>query len=65
MEKEEINTLSNIVIAFSTWVGVGSALAVYLAQFQDTSITTIILAEIIYILATLLILNWVKGGIKK
>jgi hypothetical protein len=64
MEKEEISVLSNIVMAFSGWVGVGSALAVYLNQLQSASTTTIILVEIIYILTTLLVINWIKGKLE-
>lgn len=64
MEKEEINTLANVLIAISTFIGVGGATAVYLTQFQNTSALTIILVEIIYVILTMLILSWVRGGMK-
>lgn len=65
MEKEEINILANVLIAISTFIGVGGATAVYLNQYQNTSGLVIILVEIIYVILTILILSWVKGGMKK
>ena len=64
MKKEDISVLSNVLIAISTFIGVGGTTAVYLNQFQNTSTIIIILVEIIYVILTLLILSWIKGGME-
>jgi hypothetical protein len=65
MEKENINILCQVVIAFSTWVGIGAAIAFYLTQFQHSEPTTIVLIELLYIAATIITLLLIKGGIKE
>ena len=64
MKKEDISVLSNVLIAISTFIGVCGTTAVYLNQFQNTSTIIIILVEIIYVILTLLILSWIKGGME-
>jgi len=50
MNNEEISTLSNVVIAFSTLIGVGAAIAYYLKEVIKENPPFIILIEIEYFL---------------
>lgn len=62
--KEEISLLSNVTMAFSTFVGVGGAIAYYMKEIRDSSIGYIILTEIIYLLAMIILLMSIKNKLK-
>ncbi len=56
--KDYIRTLAEIVIAYSTFVGVLSAIVYYIADIKGISILVIQVIGIIYILLLLLVL-WI------
>ncbi len=64
MEKEEVNVLTNVIIAFSTFVGVGGAVAYYMKEILSKEIDFIILALMVYILTGALTLLIIKGRLK-
>ena len=64
MEKEKVSVLANVVIAFSTFIGVGGAIAYYMKDIRGISIGYIILTEIIYILVTIIALMGVKSKLE-
>jgi len=65
MEREEVNMLSQAMIAISTFIGIGGATAYYLRQIQEVSTSNIILVEVIYILITIFLLYWIKNITKR
>ena len=64
MEKEDISIICNVVIAFSTFVGVGGALAYYMKEIRNLSVGYIILTEIIYLLAMVVLIQLIRGKLK-
>jgi amino acid transporter len=65
MKKEDISVVSNAVMAFCTFIGVGGAIAYYLKEMRDLSIGYIILVVIIYILMTVILIYAIKGKMGK
>ena len=57
-------THSNVIIAFSTSIGVGGAIAYYMKEIRNLSIGYIILTEIIYILAMIILIMFIKNKLK-
>lgn len=60
IENEKISILSNVVIAFSTFIGVGAAIAYYLKDIKNSAGLFILLSEIIYILAVIFTIRLIK-----
>ena len=64
MKNQEISVLANVLIAFSTFIGVGGAIAYYVKEIQNSSIDYIILIEITYILTTAILLLGIKSKLE-
>jgi len=56
MKKEKVSVLANVLIALSTFFGVGGAVAYYMKETLEKAVGYIILTEIIYVLAIVMIL---------
>ena len=56
MDKDTIMIIANVVIAFSTFAGVFGATAYYMKEIQGLSLKEIFSIEIIYVLATVLLI---------
>jgi len=65
MDKEIISILSNIVIAISTFIGVGAALVYYLTEVTESNTLQVVLVEIEYTLVVIIILIIIKRNINK
>lgn len=65
MDKETISILSNIVIAISTFIGVGAALVYYLTEILGSNTLQVILVEAEYFLVVLIFLIIIKRNINK
>ena len=61
MKRGDIYIICNVVIAFSTFVGVGGALAYYMKEIRNLAIGYIILTEIIYLLAMVILIQLIRG----
>ncbi len=59
MKKEELSVLSNVIIALSTFIGVGGATAYYMKEIQGSSLINIVLTEIIYVTLALVLIIWI------
>ena len=64
MDKEEVYTLASVIIAFSTFTGVGSASAFYLTEIKTFTVSQILLTEVIYILMSVILLVGIKRGLR-
>jgi len=64
MDKEIVSTLAGVVIAISTFIGVGAAIAYYLKEIIQKSFFNIVLIEFEYMLITFIILILIKRNIK-
>lgn len=60
MSRDEINIVSNALIAFSTIVGVAGALGYYSSQIQNFGMAGIISLEIAYFLSVMLVILWLR-----
>lgn len=65
MEREEILVLSNVVIAFATFVGIGGAFFYYMRSLDYFSTADIFLVEIVYVLIGLIVISIAKDKMKK
>ena len=64
MEKEVVYALAEVIIAFSTFYGVAVASVYYMAEIKILSSEQIILAEVIYILSSIILLLGIKSRLK-
>lgn len=60
MDKDSVSILANVVIAFSSFIGVAGALAYYMVEVRIFSFIHIIFSEVIYMLFMLIILIGVR-----
>ena len=63
MKKQDILIYSNVIMAISTFVGVGGAIAYYM-KTKETQIVYIILTEVIYVMALVILLMGIKDKVK-
>lgn len=59
-----LSALANIIIAFTTFVGVVAAVAYYMKEIQNITLTHIFLAEAVYVISAIIIILWNKSTIK-
>jgi len=64
MEKEEINTVCNIFIAFSSFLGVGGALAYYVREILKFGNEMLFILLVIYFILGIILLSFAKEAVK-
>jgi len=64
MHKEEINTNSNVFVAFSTYLGVGGALIYYIKEILGYGINSLIILLAVYLILGILLLFWIRREVK-
>ena len=64
MYKEEINTICNVFVAFSTYLGVGGALIYYIKEILGYGINSLIILLAVYLILGILLLFWIKKEVK-
>ncbi len=64
MDIKMVNTLANVVMAFSTFIGVGGATAFYMKEIKNFDVGYIIMAIVVYILLLIVVLQWIKEKLK-
>jgi len=64
MNREDVYTLATVVIAVSTFIGVGAAIAYYLKEIIKDNPFHIVLLEIEYILVAVITLILIKRNLK-
>ena len=60
MKGEAVSVLASVIIAFSTFIGVGAASAYYMIEIKAFRITDIIMTEVIYMLMAFILLIGIK-----
>ena len=64
MYKEEINTICNVFVAFSTYLGVGGALIYYIKEILGYGINSLIILLAVYLILGILLLFWIRREVK-
>ena len=63
MDKGLVSTLAGVVIAISTFIGVGAAIAYYLKEIIEESLLYIVLVELEYLSLTIILLILIERNI--
>ncbi len=64
MNKEEINTICNVFVAFSTFLGVGGALAYYVREILKFENDMLFILLIIYFFTGIILLSFTREVVK-
>ncbi|MBS3170589.1 hypothetical protein J4223_02315 [Candidatus Woesearchaeota archaeon] len=65
MYKEEINTICNVFVAFSTYLGVGGALIYYIKEILGYGINSLIILLVVYLILGILLFVGIRREVVK
>ena len=64
MDKEIVSVLASVVVAVSTFMGVGAAIAYYLREVIEKNVLQVVLIELEYFLVVIIILLFIERNLK-
>ncbi|MBU3924169.1 MAG: hypothetical protein KJ592_04585 [Nanoarchaeota archaeon] len=64
MDKDMVSVFCGVVVAASTFIGVGAAIAYYLSELAKRNVFYVVFIEVIYFLAVVTLLVLTQRNIK-